>query len=119
MALLISLSLACAAVSAEPKHTQNEDLGLPAATEVWTLHKIFSADFCDPCRQLREELTRQRVPFTVEYVREQPAVPAFPAVAYETTTGRIAWDNGERIRQGLYRLPKEPVVIIEYVTRGR
>jgi len=119
MALLVSLSLASGIIAAEPPRTHNEHLGLPPATNVWTVHRVISADFCNPCKEIRGILTQAGARITTEHVRQQPEVAAFPTVYYVNSRGYIESDNGQRIRQGSYRLPKEPVVIIEYVTRGR
>lgn len=118
MALLVTMSLACASVAAEPAQMTNERMGLPPATEVFTIRKVFSADFCGPCHELRALMDQRRIPYTVTKVYEQPAVPSFPWVVYETTKGWIKNDNGQRIRAGIYRVDG-PVEIIEYVTRGR
>lgn len=119
MAVLISLSLACAAVASEPPRTHNEHLGLPPATNVWTLYGVVSADYCGPCKEIRGILQQAGAQFKVEHVTSQPEVNAFPTVFYLNSRGYIERDNGERVRQGLYRLPKEPVVIIEWVTKGK
>lgn len=82
---------------------------------------IFSADYCEPCHRLHSLLKKKRVPIKHVATYTQPAVGAFPTCYYEIQTrGGVSMvtDNGGRIINGDYRLPEQPVEIIEYITRG-
>ena len=103
-------------------HAQIVQSDKAAAAQVYhkapVLTHVFSMDTCPPCRKLKLHLVANKVRVHPTLVYNAPEVNGFPSCAYNYD-GRILWDNGERIYSGDYRLPEQPVEIIEYITKGR
>lgn len=80
------------------------------------LHVVFSMERCGPCDDLKVLLKTHGVNFVTIETREEPAVQAFPAVAY-IQGNKLIWDNGQRIKSGRYNVPEKPVEIVHWKSR--
>lgn len=76
---------------------------------------LFTMDGCGPCERLKERMKHRAIHCApVVVTQSPPAVDGFPSVCYTLADGSIAWDNGQRIYKGDYRLPEKPVVHVHW-----